>query len=102
MKSVTTRVEKYIKSITSIVVVVNSTISRITIGTDDALSFCPLPPSRSQSKTFVSSSAISPLPSIRISLKIPSRMSSKPLLSSSLTTPSHSKSKTFNSKMTKV
>jgi len=39
MKSVTAQVEKYIESITAIIIVVNGTIPRITVGTDDALSF---------------------------------------------------------------
>ena len=39
MKSVTAQVEKYIESITATIVVVNGTIPRITVGTDDALSF---------------------------------------------------------------
>jgi len=39
MKSVTAQVEKYIESITAIIIVINGTIPRMTVGTDDALSF---------------------------------------------------------------
>ena len=38
-RSITAQVEKYIDSITAVIILANGTVPRITVGTDDALSF---------------------------------------------------------------
>ena len=39
MKSITTQIEKYIDSLTAVIILANGTVPRITVGTDNALSF---------------------------------------------------------------
>ena len=39
MKNITIQIEKYIDSITAVIILANGTVPRITVGTDDALSF---------------------------------------------------------------
>ena len=39
MKSIITQIEKYIDSLTAVIILANGTVPRIAVGTDDALSF---------------------------------------------------------------